>query len=382
MKQTNREVLLHLSLIEGVGPQTALKILKAFDDLQGLKAVDAAALSKRAGIAQNLASDIVAGLKHHSVFDGEKRLIERYKIQLLTLLDDDYPKDLRAIHSPPPVLYCLGAPLQGDARRIAFVGSRKAGDYAKRVVDALVPEMLSEAYEIVSGGALGVDAMAHQAALDHSGRTIVVLGSGLLKPYPNENRELFRRVAREGGTVISPFPLNLDPSKSTFPARNRIIAGLSAGCVVVQAAEKSGALITAQCAADEGRSVFAVPGSVFDELSAGCHYLVGQGATLVNGVNDILLGLGHEPVEQDLAQEEPKPEPDPEPVREKQTHKITDPILAILEGSMSIDEICSKLDMQLPVVQTKLFTLQIEGKVRQDFAGGWERVDGTEIWKP
>ena len=208
----------------------------------------------------------------------------------------------------------------------------------------------------------------------------MVLGSGLLKPYPSDNRELFRRVAREGGTIISPFPLNLEPSKGTFPARNRIIAGLSAGCVVVQAAQKSGALITAQCAADEGRSVFAVPGSVFDELSAGCHHLIGEGATLVNGPRDLLQGLGHEatPVQQEIetpAEEEVHATP-------KQKHKITDPLLAALARAMTIDELCSTLNMQMPVVQTKLFTLQIEGKVRQNFAGAWELIDGTELWRP
>ena len=379
MKQTNREVLLHLSLIEGVGPQAMSKLVKAFKDLSELSDMPASDIVQRAGVSQSLAADIVAGLGDAEALKRELDLVKRYKIVLLTILDDDYPTDLLSIHSPPPVLYCLGAPLHKEAKRIAFVGSRKAGKYAQQSVDALVPEMLSEEYEIISGGALGVDTMAHKCALEHSGRTIVVLGSGLLQPYPQENRELFRAVVRQGGTVVSPFPLNLPPSKSTFPARNRIIAGLSAATVVVQAAQKSGALITAQCAADEGRGVFAVPGSVFDELSAGCHFLIGEGATLVNGPADILESLGHEYVQPEVEEEE---EAAAAPVAEKPVHKITDPVLAVLDRAMTIDEICSTLDMQLVVVQTKLFTLQIEGKVKQNFAGAWEREDTRrELWK-
>ena len=376
MKLTNREVLLHLSLIEGVGPQAMGKIVKAFKDFTQLPQLPASELVTRAGVTQSLAADIAAGLKDAGALQRELELVARYKIVLVTILDDEYPSDLRAIHSPPSVLYCLGQPLRTEAKRIAFVGSRKAGEYAKKCVDALVPEMLSEEYEIVSGGALGVDTMAHKAALASGGRTVVVLGSGLLQPYPQENKELFRTVVRQGGTLVSPFPLNHTPSKSTFPARNRIIAGLSAATVVVQAAQKSGALITAQCAVDEGRGVFAVPGSVFDELSAGCHYLIGEGATLVNGPGDILRGLGHEYAQQEIAAVEDKP------AAEKPVHKIEDPVLGVLDRGMTVDELCMVLDMQLQVVQTKLFTLQIEGKVKQNFAGAWERVDTRrELWK-
>ncbi len=290
MYSAHTSVVLHLSLIDGVGPATIQKILIATSgdpDLSVLYKCSKDDFIHRFNLSASLAEKVVSGLKDTVLLDNERRLIEKYKISLYSPLDKEYPELLSQIYSPPPVLYCLGAPL-GSGKRFALVGSRKAGDYAQRICKTMVEGLCENGWEIVSGGARGVDSMAHRSTLEVSGKTVVVLGSGLLESYPPENKQLFRDVVHGGGTVLSIFSMQTKPLKANFPIRNRVIAGLSTGCLVVQAAEQSGAHITAQYALEEGRVVCAVPGSIFDELSVGCHQLIAQGAKLVHSVSDIL----------------------------------------------------------------------------------------------
>ena len=159
-------------------------------------------------------------------------------------------------------------------------------------VTSFIPELVHNGCSIVSGGALGIDGLAHRATLEAQGVTVAVLGSGLLKPYPAAHKTLFKKIIECRGALVSCFPLLTEPKPALFPARNRIIAGLSRGCLVVQAGIPSGALITAQYAVDEGREVFAVPGSLDNPLSVGCHRLISQGATLVTSASDILASFG------------------------------------------------------------------------------------------
>ncbi len=181
-----------------------------------------------------------------------------------------------------------------------------------------------------------------------------------MEPYPWENRNLFREVVEKGGTLVSPFPLTLKPFPGNFPARNRIISGLSRGCIVIQAAKKSGALITARFALEQGRQVFAVPGSIFDNLSVGCHRLIAEGARLASSFEDILEEFG-------------------EAVQKKSSDKVgttenADPVLECLREALSIDELTLKLNMDVATLQDRLFELQLKGKAQQNFAGYWERV--------
>ncbi|MBT4594559.1 DNA-protecting protein DprA, partial [bacterium] len=284
-------VLWHLSLTDGVGPATAIRLLKS---VCGLLLADLAEASQfkldliskifsfsahdfvmRCGLSQRAAEACVRGLADASLLHSEGELALRHGVHVVTLADAEYPQLLRNIHRPPIVLYIKGAKLK-ETPSIAVVGTRRANHYARRALELVVPELAASGWSVVSGGAVGVDTVAHELAIECRGHTAVVLGSGLLRPYPSTNKKLFESVVARGGSVVSPFPLEARPEKGNFPARNRVVAGLAKSCLVVQAPGRSGALITASYALAENRDVYAVPGAVDDVLSQGCHDLIRQ----------------------------------------------------------------------------------------------------------
>jgi DNA processing protein len=380
---TNKKpVILHLSLIKGVGPSAIMKLLIALvyahdqtipvNNQEAVRicaaSLDLDVLYRYArqdfialGLSSSLAQSLVDGLADKKLLDEEIELIEKHQVRLCTLFDADYPVLLRHITVPSPVLYCKGGSFNGR-RMMAIVGARKANDYAQEVIHQLVPALRQHEWTIVSGGALGVDTMAHKAAQAHGG-TVVILGSGLLSMYPHSNVPLFNRIIDQGGTVVSPFPLRTTPERWNFPMRNRLIAGMSEGCIVVQAAAKSGALITAQYALESGREVFAVPGSIFDPLSAGCHALLRQGATMVQSIDDITAIFPAAEQQTLFADEAPSAhEKSPTP---------TDPFLAALRQPKSVDELCDEVGCDVIEVQNRLFELQLDGTIEQDVSGQW-----------
>ena len=366
----NNQVLLHLSLIDGIGPVAIKQLLdacqkQAMPDVYRLNTSDVRSF----GFTQRIAQALVDGLADTCALDQELAQLERHQIELISLLDEHYPAALRHITAPPPVLYVRGV-LPSYDRCLAIVGSRQGTVYAKTFIDQLVPVLAQHHWCVVSGGAVGVDSMAHQAALAHGMPTIAVLGSGLLEPYPASNNALFERIVAQGGALVSPFALRVAPDKGTFPARNRIIAGLSRGVLVVQAAQRSGALISAYHALEQGREVFAVPGPFDDQLSAGCHALLRQGATLVCHAHDVLRECGV------IAQ--------PPPVgkqRSVQSPVVVAPltfeqrVLHACQTPRSIDELCGELDVAYDVLYACILSLQLNGKLRQDFAGLFLRVN-------
>ena len=206
--------------------------------------------------------------------------------RLTTLVDTDYPPLLRQIASPPAILFLLGK-MRLDMACVAIVGPRKASRYGLEVARKLAHGLVRAGVCVVSGLAAGVDAAAHRAALDAGGSTIAVLGCGADVVYPAENAALYRKI-RQQGVVVSEFPLGARPEAGSFPRRNRIISGLSVGVVVVEAPEKSGSLITAACATEQNREVFAVPGEALSGRNAGCHRLLRDGARIVETADDIL----------------------------------------------------------------------------------------------
>jgi DNA processing protein len=214
-------------------------------------------------------------------------LIKKYNAQILTFLDKDYPENLRNIYDPPVVLYVKGKILLQDRLAIAIVGSRLASFYGLQTAERLGFELALHGITVVSGLARGIDSSAHKGALKAKARTIAVLGSGLADIYPEEHKELAENISRSGA-VISEFPMEMFPDKGNFPRRNRIISGLCLGVVCVEAAEKSGALITCDYALEQGRDVFAVPGKVDSVTSKGTNRLIKQGAKLAQGAEDIL----------------------------------------------------------------------------------------------
>ncbi len=391
MPNKNTKVLLHLSLIQNIGPATVFKILRVLllDRYPELVNVDWADVAKkksdlnlsdlydcslsdfinRFGLSNGCAKQIYEGLSDTRILDCEFDLAEKNNVKIVDILSDEYPPLLHQIHVPPIVLYFFGALIDKAARHFAIVGSRGANDYSVHVIRTILPALVANGWVVVSGGAIGADTMVHQMALNSAGRTVVVLGSGLLCPYPESNLNLFKAISNEGGSIISPFPLKKSPDKGTFPARNRVISGLSHGCLVVQAAAKSGALITAQCALDQGRLVFAVPGPIDDKLSIGCNELIKQGAKLVCNADDILEEFGEH-----LSSGRYKPALKVEQKVLVGKDCCEDEVLCRLDKISTIDELVLKTGLDFTELQDRLFTLQLEGRVRQNFTGAWERV--------
>ena len=387
----NKEIILHLSLIDGIGPVTIKKLLRnkpetfALVDLYNVQAADCMRLF---GFSHTISQKIVAGLRNKKNLEKELSLIEKYNINWTSLWQDDFPQLLSEIYAPPSVFYWQGAEVC-EEKNIAIIGSRKAHRYAQEVVSYFVPELVQHGWTIVSGGALGADSMAHREAVKAGGATVVVLGSGLLRPYPSSHKNLFDSVLKNGGTLVSAFPLETQARPGNFPARNRIIAGLSHGCVVVQAAKKSGARITAQFALEQGREVFAVPGPVGDELSVGCHALIQEGAKLVGSVEDILVEFDPLFSKQDdkiKKADSKKKTKNSLPsqgsgkvVKKKEQdlnglNEVEAQIVGACKFASSVDDIASAVQRDPAELHELLLDLQFGGYIQQNYAGLWERA--------
>ncbi len=363
-------VILHLSLLEGIGAATINAILskKPNDlDLCDLYTLSTADFINLFGFNQKKTAKIVKGLSDRAILERECTLIAKHSIEWITLLHDAYPHLLKNIHVPPPVLYWKGEALKNENKKLAIIGSRKANYYGKHIIESLVPDLVGHNWTIVSGGALGADSMAHRATLKAGGKTIVVLGSGLLCPYPASNRQLFKNVIDNGGMLLSSFPLTMEAQAGHFPARNRIISGLSRGCVVVQAARNSGARITANFALEQGREVFAVPGPLADELSAGCHALIQQGAKLITGASDILEEFG-----------ECREKTQSNEIIEKKVNSsdtsIEQIIVRYCAQPCSVDDLALHTGLNLPSLYALLFDMQLNGYIAQNSIGMWHAV--------
>lgn len=232
----------------------------------------------------------IEGLLTFSEWDEVRKEIHQISesgVRILSFTDSNYPARLRMIPDPPPFLYCKGEIREGDEKAVAVVGARSASEYGMRVTRDLCQGLSLLGFTVVSGMARGIDGEAHETALGVGGRTVAVLGSGADVIYPPEHEGLYRKIC-EGGAILSELPMGTPPFSFNFPSRNRLISGLSLGVVVVEATEKSGSLITAGLALEQGREVFAVPGEAGASRSRGTHRLIRQGAKLVESVEDIV----------------------------------------------------------------------------------------------
>jgi DNA processing protein len=280
------------SRVLGIGPVRFKQLLDFFhDDVAAAWHADSKELAQ-AGLDQKT---IHSFLKQRSTITPKQELekLERLRVQVITWKDEAYPMQLKEIDHPPPVLYVAGSLTKADKFALAIVGTRKASVYGRQVTERFASELAKGRVTVVSGLALGIDAVAHTAALDAGGCTLAVLGSGLDIIYPPENYNLARRIVESGqGALITEFPLGVKPDAGNFPARNRLISGLSQGVLITEAPQSSGALITANFALEQGREVFAVPGSILSPGSAGVNKLIQDGgARLVTNINDILEAL-------------------------------------------------------------------------------------------
>jgi DNA processing protein len=400
-------IILHFSLIEGIGPTAVQSIVDgkppecSWQDMYTFLPSDFVAY----GFTPQIASALVAGLADRYLLEREQELIERHNIQVVTLLDAHYPALLRHIYAPPAVLYFQGAALHTFEHNIAFVGARKADAYGKRVVETLVPPLVERGWTVVSGGALGIDSMAHKVTVESGGKTIAILGSGLLEAYPISNKKLFESIVDAGGALVSAFPLRVAPLPGNFPARNRIISGLSRGCVVVQAARTSGARITANYALEQGRQVFAVPGMIDNVLSVGCHDLIQLGAKLVMHPDDIseeldpgfkravdAYGGGNTLITEAVVTRDEQKKISflpPKGVELKSSKSAVEEdisahcyekdsiqakIMALCEHPQGVDDLVRELSGDLMQLQNILFEMQMDGVIKQDFMGRWSRM--------
>ncbi len=279
-----------MSGIKGIGCVTFKNLLMKFGDPETIFESSTSELSAVDGIRKETAKDIV-NKRFESDPGEELKKIKSCGARIVTFNDPEYPASLKEIHDPPMILYMKGAEIPRNKVFIAVVGSRNATHYGLKAAEEFGQGIARRGLGVVSGMALGIDTASHWGCIEGKGFTVAVLGTGIDIVYPGKNKKLFEKII-EDGTVVTEFPVGTSPSPSNFPKRNRIISGLSRGVLVVEATRNSGSLITASMALDQGRDVFAVPGSIESFKSRGCHFLIKHGAMLAENADDIMEGLG------------------------------------------------------------------------------------------
>ena len=336
-------------------------LLQAYGDMaKALQHVDESLL-KELGCRDDTVYIVLNRLEEFDPASYEQELKKR-DLSFLTIDDPQYPKSLREIPDAPVFLYWRGDLTILDQPCIALVGTREMSDYGRRVTESFVPGLVQAGLVTVSGLALGIDALVARETMHAGGRTAAVLGHGLSKIYPQENARLAEEIVENGGLYLSEFPLDAIPGKFTFPARNRIIAGLSLGTVVLEAPLGSGALITADLSLDYGREVFVVPGQIFDPNYAGCHQMLGKGhAKLVGSVADILAELGV------VAREVSQVSYDPKSPAESALLKV------LTTMPQTSDDLMERSGLPAAQVASTLTMMELAGAVKQAGNGQWVR---------
>lgn len=361
---------LALKFVDGVGNIGFKNLIEAFGSPKNVFNAGAAdTLKKIPGIGWKTARKIKE-FKDWQRVDREIELTGRSNVSILTANNLLYPKNLLNIYDFPPLLYVKGTLIEEDIN-IAVVGSRMAGAYGKFTAERLSRELVLRGITVVSGLARGIDSAAHRGALAGKGRTIAVLGSGIDIVYPPENKKLFEKIS-DNGAVITEFPFTTPPNGPNFPARNRIISGLSLGVVIVEAGDKSGSLITARLALEQGREVFAVPGSIDSPGSRGGHKLIRQGAKLIENINDILEEMLPQVDNMPGTRDQGKILPDP-PLKKGGRggfpSDLDDTQSAILnlisQKQMDVDAIIAATRFKAGDVLSALLTLEMQGHIEQ-----------------
>ena len=347
------------NLIKGIGAVRMQSLIAYFGDLESAWKASPAELAQ-AGLGLKVIERVVQA--RESV-DLEKvwAKIEKQGIKILTWHDETYPQRLKEIDQPPPVLYIRGEYLPDDLFAVAIVGTRRVTSYGRQITEELSSFLAANSMTVISGLARGVDAIAHQTSLKAGGRTIAVLGSGVDKIYPPEHRALAEQMM-ERGCIISDYAPGTPPEASNFPPRNRIISGLSLAVVVVEAGETSGALITAEFAAEQGREVFAVPGSILAPQSKGTNKLIQNGALPLLSVNDLMQALDITRVGEQKAVRKIMP-----------ADAIEAKLLTVLtQEPLHVDEIRNQSELPIEKVSAALVLMELKGMVRQ--VGGMNYV--------
>jgi DNA processing protein len=372
--------LLALHLTPGLGPRRTAALLAHFGSAAAVRRAGAAVLARVPGIGPKVAEDAARGLARADV-EAELALMERHGVRLLVLGTPDYPAGLATIVDPPHLLYLRGSLTAADAGAVALVGSRHCTDHGRRAAAQLAAGLARAGVTTVSGLARGIDGVVHRETLKAGGRTLAVLAGGLSRIYPPEHADLAREVEAQGG-LLSETSMAQEPLAGLFPARNRIISGLCRAVVIVEAAEKSGALITAEHAAEQGRTVLAVPGPFDNPSSGGCHALLRDGAVLCRGVEDILeevhglASLGTIPLprprERPGQAAPPPPPPSGPPPGLDETQRRVWQLLA--GGPRTVDEMAQELRLAAGPLNVLLLGLEMRKVVRRLPGNRYERA--------
>ncbi len=352
-----------INLVKGIGAARLRLLLDHFGSVEAIWRAPAQALYAT-GLSPRLVEsllDVRARVSLDAVWDR----IQSLGIQVLTWESDAYPRRLREIDQPPPVLYVVGDLQPQDEFAVAIVGTRRITAYGRQVAENIAAFLARNGLTVISGLARGVDSVAHKAALDAGGRTLAVLGNGVDRIYPPEHRKLAELIVQKGA-LISDYPLGTPPDSLNFPPRNRIISGLAQAVVIVEAGERSGALITASFAADQGRDVFAVPGNINAPQSAGTNKLIQQGAHPLVDPQEILEILNLTQVSEYQAARVVLPAD----ATEAQVLRV------VSQEPLHIDEICNQTGMPIETITATLAMMELKGMVRQ--VGGMHYVSVRE----
>lgn len=336
-----------------IGPVRFKKLYNYFESIKQAFFASASEL-KEAGIEENITEYFIEKRKRIDP-DLEMEKLEKENIEIITILDKSYPRILKEIYNPPPLLYIKGNFQKSDELSIAVVGTRKPSPYGKQVALEIVRDLTKQGITIISGLAIGIDSIVHDCALKNKGRTIAVLGSGLDQKsiYPSSNKKLARQIM-ECGAVITEFPLNTPPLKHHFPSRNRIISGLSLGTLIIEAPEKSGALITANYALEQNREIFAIPGNIYSSASFGPNDLIKKGAKLTSCASDILNELNLSLATEYTKKQEIVPETKEEAILLKFLNK----------EPTHIDKLIRKTGLTTAAINSTLTLMEIKGKIK------------------
>jgi DNA processing protein len=356
---------LRLTLIPGIGGEGQRRLLKACGSPEAIFSTSGSALR---GVLGSALAERLVGHDARTEIDAALAWVAQAGNHILTLADAAYPQALLTAADPPVLVYAKGDPERLallNRPAFAIVGSRNATKQGEANATAFAQALAAAGLTIVSGLAAGIDAAAHRGALPEAASTIAVVGTGCDRIYPARNEALAREIA-EKGVIVSEFPVGTPPLAANFPRRNRIIAGLARGCLVVEAARQSGSLITARLSAEAGREVFAIPGSIHSPQSRGCHALIKQGAKLVESAQDILEELRWERIVNPAAIANMAPVPEAE----------TDPVLVALGGDpCDLDTLVGRTGLAVDALLARLLPLELDGRISQLPGGRYQRLN-------
>lgn len=352
---TETEACIALNMVPNLGPVRLRKLVEAFGSPEAVLGASKSRLEQVRGVGPEVAQ-AVGDWEKTVDLAAELRRVEEFGASVITQASPEYPPGLKQLHNPPIALYVWGTLTSADWRAIGVVGSRKTSHYGTECAKKISYQLAYAGLTVVSGLARGIDTAAHQGALAANGRTIAVIGSGLMDLYPPENAGLAEKITT-AGAVVSEFPMTFPPSPQTFPYRNRIVAGWGKGLLVVEAGAKSGALITAEQAVENGRLVYAVPGPIDRPGSFGSNRLIQQGAKLIMSAGDIL---------DDLGSLFPEPRKAAPAAEARTLSPEEDAILAALGGdTLAPEQIAETSALPLPKVTASLLTMELKRLVRQ-----------------